>query len=139
MFSKIMVPVDLAHADKLGRALDVAAQLARNSGGEVVYVGVTTGTPTSVAHSPEEYRQKLEAFAAAQSEAAGHPATAHMVLSHDPAVDLDRQLEKAAEQTGADLVVMATHVPGAFDAFGPNHGGALARHSKISVFLVRES
>ncbi|ROU04291.1 universal stress protein [Histidinibacterium lentulum] len=137
MFSKIMVPVDLGHADKLGKALGVASQMARNSGAEVVYVGVTGSAPTRVAHTPEDYAAKLDAFAAEQAETGGHAAAGHAMVSHDPATDLDASLAKAAEETGADLVVMATHVPGAFDAFGPNHGGALARHSKISVFLVR--
>jgi len=137
MFSKIMVPVDLGHIDKLGKALGIASQMARNSGAEVVYVGVTGTAPSPVAHTPEEYAAKLEQFAAEQAETAGHAASGHAVATRDPAADLDASLTKAAEETGADLVVMATHVPGALDAFGPNHGGAFARHSKISVFLVR--
>ena len=139
MFSKIMVPVDLAHAEKLGRALDVAAGMAKASGAEVVYVGATPPAPTRTAHSPEEYAAKLEAFAKAEAGRRGHAASSHAVIAHDPSIDLDRTLERAAEEIGADLVVMATHVPGALDAFGPNHGGALARHAKISVFLVRGS
>jgi len=137
MFERIMVPVDLAHVDRLGKAIEVSSQLARNSGASVIYVGVTSNTPSETARTPEEYGQKLDDFAAAQSERSGHPASAHSVVSHDPAVDLDKHLESAAEEVGADLVVMATHVPGAFDAFGSNHGGALARHAKISIFLVR--
>lgn len=137
MFSKIMVPVDLGHVDKLGKALTVASQMARNSGSEIVYVGVTGPAPSAVAHTPEEYAKKLDHFAAEQAEKSGHAASGHAMVSHDPATDLDAGLTKAAEETGADLVVMATHVPGAFDAFGPNHGGELAKHSKVSVFLVR--
>lgn len=137
MFSKIMVPIDLGHIDKLGKALGIASQMARNSGAEVVYVGVTGTAPSGVAHTPEDYAAKLKQFAAEQAESSGHAASGHAMVSHDPATELDATLTKAAEETGADLVVMATHVPGAFDAFGPNHGGAFARHSKISVFLVR--
>lgn len=137
MFERIMVPVDLAHADRLGRALTVASSLARSHGSEVVYVGVTTGTPTSVAHSPEEYRGKLETFAGEAGTKGGHPARAHAIVSHDPSIDMDSKLVEAAEEIGADLVVMATHVPGIGDIFGPNHGGALARHARTSVFLVR--
>jgi nucleotide-binding universal stress UspA family protein len=137
MFSKIMVPVDLGHIDKLGKALSIASQMARNSGAEVVYVGVTGTAPSPVAHTPEDYAAKLAQFAARQAETAGHAASGHAMVRHDPAADLDTTLTQAAEETGADLVVMATHVPGAFDAFGPNHGGTFARHSTISVFLVR--
>lgn len=137
MYSKIMVPVDLGHVDKLGKALGIASQMARISGAEVVYVGVTGTAPSGVAHTPEEFAAKLDAFAVEQAEASGHAASGHAMVSHDPAADLERTLTKAVEETGADLVVMATHVPGALDMFGPNHGGELARHSKISVFLVR--
>ncbi|KAA9009770.1 universal stress protein [Histidinibacterium aquaticum] len=137
MFSKIMVPVDLAHVDKLGRALSVAGTLAKENGAEVVYVGVTGSHPSSVAHTPEEFTKKLEAFAAEQGAAHGQKTSSFSVHSNDPAADLDHKLSEAAEETGADLVVMATHVPQAGDFLGPNHGSALARHSHISVFLVR--
>lgn len=137
MFSTIMVPIDLAHVDRLGKALSVASDMAKGQNAEVVYVGVTSNAPGSVAHTPEEYQAKLEAFAKEQGTKGGHPARAHTVVSHDPAVELDHALHDAAGEVGADLVVMATHVPGLADMFGPNHGGALARHAEISVFLVR--
>ena len=137
MFSRIMVPVDLVHADKLQRAIDVSSQLARNYGAEVVYVGVTAATPSPVAHTPDEYRQKLDAFAKEHADKGGHAARGHAIIAHDPAVEIDKQLEHAGEELGADLIVMATHVPGLGDSWSPNHGGAIARHSKISVFLVR--
>ena len=38
---------------------------------------------------------------------------------------------------GADLVVMATHVPNLTDYIWASHGGHLASHAKASVFLVR--
>ena len=44
---------------------------------------------------------------------------------------------EAAEELGADLVVMATHVPNLTDYIWASHGGHLASHAKASVFLVR--
>ena len=44
---------------------------------------------------------------------------------------------EAVHETGADLVVMASHIPGIADAIWPSHGGRLASHADVSVFVVR--
>lgn len=137
MFKKIMTPVDLTHADKLGRALAVTADLARTHGADVCYVGVTAPTPSTIAHTPAEYEAKLKAFADAQAAEHGHVATAHAIVSHDPTIDLDQTLESAVKELGADLVVMATHVPNVTDYIWSGNGAHVAAHSDASVFLVR--
>ncbi|MGR3804834.1 universal stress protein [Marinibacterium profundimaris] len=137
MFSKIMCPVDLAHADKLQKALQCAADQARLYKAEIVYVGATTPSPSSVAHNPEEYAEKLSAFAAKQAEAHGVTTSAHTVISHDPAIDLEHKLFEAVSETGADLVVMASHVPNVLDHIWPSNGGKLAEHVKCSILVVR--
>ena len=137
MFQSIMCPVDLAHADKLQKALQCAADLARLYGATVTYVGVTTPTPGSVAHNPEEYRDKLAAFAADQAAQHGITATSEPRLSHDPTIDLEATLLKATTETGADLVVMASHVPNVLDHIWPSNRGRLAEHAKCSLLVVR--
>jgi nucleotide-binding universal stress UspA family protein len=138
MYRQIMTPVDLANLDALERALTTAADLARHYKAPVTYVGVTAATPSAIAHNPNEYAAKLSAFAKAQGEKHGHDAAAHPVISHDPASDLEDSLMKAVDETGADLVVMASHIPNLADHLWPSHGGALARHAKASVFVVRD-
>ena len=54
MFKKIMTPVDLAHQGDLKKALSVTADLAKHYGASVVFVGATSPSPSSTAHSPEE-------------------------------------------------------------------------------------
>ncbi|MEO9780259.1 MAG: universal stress protein [Sedimentitalea sp.] len=137
MFSKIMVPVDLAHVAHLGRALKVAAELAGLYNAELCFVAITAPTPGPAAHNPQEFAAKLEAFAQSEAETYGVKATSHSVVSHDPAVDLDRSLLKAREELGADLVVMASHVPGIADYLFPSHGGRMAKHAEVSVMVVR--
>lgn len=134
MYSHIMIPVDLAHVERLDRALRTGGDLARLYGADLTLVGVTSGLPGAAAHSPQEFTHKLEALAAAQATF-GVRATAKTVVSHDPAVDMDKLLLGAAEDVGADLVVMATHVPRGLE--WPSHGGHLASHATISVMLVR--
>ncbi len=139
MFSKIILPVDLQHADKLKPARKVALDLAKHYGASLRYIGVTSALPGSVAHTPEEFGDKLEALA--QSDCAGHgvEASAHVAVSHDPAADLEKQLLKAITEQGGDLVVMATHVPNLTDGFWSSNGGWIANHADVSVFLVRAS
>lgn len=137
MFKNIMMPVDLAHVEKLERAMNVAADLGKHYGASLTFVGVTANTPGSVAHTPEEFAGKLAGLAAAQGEIHGVETSSHMVVSHDPAVEIDDALIGARKELGADLVVMATHLPNMGDMFLPSHGGEFARHSQASVLLVR--
>jgi nucleotide-binding universal stress UspA family protein len=138
MFSRIMVPVDLAHRNKLGKALKCAAELGRTWDIPVIYTGVTTNVPSGVAHRPAEYTEKLAAFAAEQATAEGIETGYHTVVSHDPAVDLDPALIRAADEMEADLIVMASHLPNVTDYIWPSNGGTVASHAKVTVMVVRD-
>lgn len=133
-----MVPVDLAHRAALGKALACAVDLAGHYRAEIVYVGVTASTPGATAHNPQEYQAKLDAFAAEQTRDTGITARADMVLSHDPSADLDEKLLAAITRTGADLVVMQSHLPNVLDHFWPSNGGRVAEHAHCSVLVVRD-
>ena len=139
MFHRILAPVDLGHLDKLERALSVTGETARHHGVPVTFVSVTAATPGEVAHNPDEFRAKLTEFAKEQAESQGIDATALAIISHDPTTDVDDALLKAVKETGADLVIMASHKPGAADYFWPSNGGKVASHSEASVFVVRDS
>lgn len=137
MYKLIMVPVDLEHEANLGRALSCAADLARIHNSKVCYVGATTPAPSKLGHTPAEYEEKLAGFAERQAKQYGHSASHKVMIAHDPTTDIDDVLLTAVEETGADLVVMATHKPGIGDYFWPSNGGRVAAHSDASVFLVR--
>ena len=137
MFRKIMVPVDLAHIETLAHARGVAGDLARHYGIPVCYVGVTAATPGAVAHNPQEFSAKLAAFGKAEAGEYGISADTHAAVSHDPTTDVDDTLLAAVDETGADLVVMASHIPGLADYIWPSNGGKIAAHSRASVLVVR--
>ncbi|WP_428696503.1 universal stress protein [Stappia sp.] len=137
MYKKIIVPVDLAHVSRLHKVLKTAADLGRHYNAPVCYVGVISPLPGSVARSPSEFSEKLGAFASKQGEEYGIGTSSHAVTSHDPAVDLDDALLTAIADTGADLVVMASHIPNVADYIWPSNGGTIASHSSASVFVVR--
>lgn len=136
-FKHIMIPVDLAHIDKSEAALAVVADLAKLYDATVTYVAITSNAPSAIAHNPEEFARKLADFAAKQGAERGHRTASHSFVSPDPAVDLDKKLAGTVAEVGADLIVMATHIPNMADMLLPSHGGALARHTDASVFLVR--
>ena len=72
MYSKILVPVDLDHADKLSKALDLAAQTAKGSGAKVVYVDVVDAVPTmSPITEGERMGDRLKKFALEQARKYG--------------------------------------------------------------------
>ena len=137
MYTKIMVPVDLAHLERLEKALTTAADLAKHYGVPICYVGVAAAAPGQVAHTPEEFAKKLEQFGAAQAEKHGIEVTTKACISHDPTIDLDDTLFKAIKDTGSDLVVMATHAPGLADHIFASNAGYVASYAKVSVFVIR--
>lgn len=132
-----MIPVDLAHKSAMTKALGVAAKLASDGKSSISMVGVTTTAPTAVAHSMDEYREKLEAFAAEQSAELNVRIEAVVLKSNDPTIDLDKQLRKAAVDLKADLIVMGSHVPKFGDWITHNHARWLAAHTECSMFIVR--
>ncbi len=137
MFKKIMVPVDLRHTERLGRALKAAADLAGIYGATVCYVGVTSPEPGEFGRNPDEFAARLAGWAREEASRHGHAAESHAIVSHDPTTELDKALQNAVGETGADLVVMATHMPNVTDYIWASHGGTLAQHSGASVMLVR--
>ncbi|MFY1706195.1 universal stress protein [Tritonibacter scottomollicae] len=138
MFQKIVVPVDLAHEAALQKTLQVAAGMAKTHAAQLCYVGVASASPSAVARTPEEYKDKLEKFAADQAAQHGVQATSHAIMTHDPATDLNKALEKSISDLGADLVVMETHMPNISDYVWAGHGAHVAAHSSVSVLLVRD-
>ena len=137
MFSTIMIPVNLAHADKLDKAMTVATEIAKKENAGLIAVGVTTSQPSTVAYNPEEFERKLGEFAAAASEKYGLDVRHKALNSHDPVRDLDDVLMKSIGDNNVDLVVMASHVPGVTDYIFASNAGYLASHAPVSVFVVR--
>jgi universal stress protein F len=137
MYRKLMVPIDLAHIEVIEPTLETVADLARHYDAEVCYVGVTSTAPSSVARNPQEFTRKLEAFAQSRHQVHGQPVSTHTIVSPDPIADLDNKLIRAIDEVGADLVVMPTHPPKHIDVIMPSHGGKVATHTDVSVFLVR--
>ena len=103
MYKSIMVPVDLEHQDKLGKALTTAGLFAKEFKADLTLVGVTPTVPTAVAHTPEEFAQKLKGFGERQAGVLGVPVQTKAVTSADPARDLDGRWTRPRMNWGRTL------------------------------------
>jgi len=137
MYQHIMVPVDLAHAEGIEKAVTIAADLAKRYEARITLIGVTLSGPSAAAHTPEEFARKLDAYAEEHGARHGVEMTARAVVDPDPVVDLDDVLRKQIDELGVDLVVMASHVPDFRDLLFRSNAGYLATHTRVSVFIVR--
>ena len=139
MYTRIMVPVELDHVDRMERTLKTAGDLAKAYSAHVVYVAIYGKQPSAVARTPEQFAAELDMFAREQGEHFGIETSALAVASNDPAAELDARLEEAVSECEADLVVMASHAPGMADMLHliGSHAAKLVRHLDISVFVVR--
>lgn len=137
MYSTIAVPVDLAHTDKLNKAITTAADLARHYHASLYLIAVTSSAPSEVAHDPVEFSKKLSQFADKQTAALGIEFKTRDAVTPDPAVDLTRVLDEQIHELGADLIVMASHVPGLSDYVFASNSGYLGSHTDLSIFVVR--
>ncbi|WP_425641046.1 universal stress protein [Marinomonas gallaica] len=138
MYTKIMVPVDLGHVDRLEKALKTAADMANLYDVPLCYVGVSSSVPSNIAHGSAEFTSMMTAFGQEQAQKYSlSNVTAAAYICPDPTVDLDDVLIKAAVENNADLIVMASHVPGLADHIFASNAGYVASYSKISVLVVR--
>jgi len=137
MYHKIALPVDLRHTDKLDKAVATAADIARHYNASLTFVAVTAAAPSEIAHNPSEFREKLKNYAAEQAVEYGVEISTKVAVCPDPAVELDEALDSAFHETGVDLVIMASHVPGFREYVFSSNAGYLASHTDLSVMIVR--
>ncbi|NNF78256.1 MAG: universal stress protein [Rhizobiales bacterium] len=136
MYNTILVPVDLADLDKGKATLDIAKKLG-NEGCKIRLLNVVEDIPSYVAaelpaglveKSIENAKQTLDDVAAASTGKvevdvrAGHAKT--VILT-------------AAEECGADLIIIGSHRPGLQDYLLGSTAGRVVRHSTCSVLVVR--
>ncbi len=138
MFTHIMVPYNMADREKCAKSIKVAGDLARRHDARMTLVSVAGGINGMVSHSVDEMERLLSAYAAQVGAAERVEVDSRFYDVPDPSVEVDRVLIKAIGDTGADLVVMASHHPGWVEYLVNSHGGRVASHAQVSVFVVRD-
>ncbi len=137
MFNHIMIPVDLHLPPEVHKAVAVAGEVAKWQNARVTLVSVTGTQPGDVTASDASISKDLAALADDLSAKSGAEVGTKNIHSVDVAVEVDGDLTRAAEEIGADLIVVGTHAPRITDYIFSSHAGYLAKHAKVSVFVVR--
>ncbi len=136
MYKAIMVPIDLAHAEKGKAMIEIAKRLA-DKAARIVLINVVVDIQTYLAaelpggviekatenaHSDLEDMAKAAGVKADIEVRSGTPATAILA---------------AAEEKGADLIIIASHQPGLQDYLLGSTAARVVRHATCSVLVVR--
>lgn len=137
MFSHIMIPVDIHLPPEIRKALDVAAAMAKWQKARITIVSVTGTQPGDVTQSGAAINAELQSIVDQLAEQSGADVDARNIHSVDVAAEVDADLTRAAEEIGADLIVVGTHAPRITDHIFSSHAGYLAKHARVSVFVVR--
>ena len=138
MYSRILVPVDLDNVDKLTKALDLAGETAKQHASEVIYVDVVDAVPTTSARTMgERLADRVAVFASEQAKHHGITTHGKIALRSDLHLNVGSDIVKTAAETGCDLIVMASHVPGFKDHIFSSNAGFVASHAPKSVYVVR--
>ncbi|HET7192580.1 MAG TPA: universal stress protein [Pseudolabrys sp.] len=140
MYSKILVPVDLADTDLAKPAITTAIELARASGGTVRLVNVLAMTPVMLAeYVPPDFdvqqRKSAEEALSIIAQECGLD-SAHVSATVRQGGIYHEVLEEA-KIFGADLIVMSSHRPAMRTYFLGSNAGHVVRYAKCSVLVVR--
>lgn len=130
MVETILLPVDVAHAGRWRKAIDVAVGLARQHGAKLHVLYVVPKLERNLARLPEDHQPELDRFLAslpADIDAKGELR----------AGTKRREIGAAAERVGADLVVMGSHDPRFGDVVIGSHAAQVVLNSRCSVYVVR--
>jgi nucleotide-binding universal stress UspA family protein len=109
MFKKILVPVDLT--DKQQRPLEVAADLAARSGGEVTLLHVIELIPGLSMEEEKSFYDRLEHMARNHLERLVPQLAARKIAWHTEVLYGPRAhtVVRHAMEAGTDLIVLASH------------------------------
>jgi len=136
MVDTILVPIDLAHAERAGEMIEKAKQLGGKKA-SILLMSVVEDVPAYVAAELpagifDERRQEAEKELGDIARNAGlsEPVRVH-IGQPSPAI------LAVAEETGADVIIIASHKPGLQDYLLGSTAGRVVRHAKCSVLVLR--
>lgn len=136
MYKNIIVAVDLAHGEA-GKALLERASALVDEGGTIRLLHVIEDVPSYIAAElPRDLNDRRQAEAKVElgllAQGAG-PA----VVSEVRMGAASSQILQSAEDTGADLIMIASHRPGLSDYFIGSTAARVVRHAQCSVLISR--
>ena len=140
MYKSILFPVDLDQESSWEKALPVALALAGLDGAKIHLLTVVPDLEGMhvAAYFPPDFEQKARHAAGERLDAFARDRMKSIAFeTHVRAGTIYDEILTAADEIGADLIVMASHRPELADyLIGPN-ADRVVRHAKISVHVVR--
>ncbi len=137
MYKKIIVPVDVANAEKAATMLRAAQKIA-DDGAKIVLLSVVEAIPSYVeAQIPGGYEHKAEEYATEELQ--------RIVKETGISADIDVRVGHAsqgildeANKLGADAIVIASHRPGFAQYLLGSTASRVVRHAPCTVVVIRE-
>ena len=136
MYKTIVVPIDLAHADRASLMIEAAKKLADDNC-RMIFTNVIEEMPAHiVAELPDQYVRKSVAVATREMEqiarSAGLEAEVDIRVGH-PA----KAILAVADAHDAEAIVLASHRPDIHDYLLGSTAGRVVRHAKCTVVVIR--
>jgi universal stress protein F len=137
MYGRIIVAVDLEHIEQ-GRALLQRAATFLDEGGEIRLLHVLEEVPGYIAAElPSDISERRRAEAVVELRAMIDP-KADIRIAHEVRRGAaSGQILQAAEDSGAELIMIASHKPGLRDYFIGSTAARVIRHAECSVLVER--
>jgi universal stress protein F len=136
MYKRIVVPIDLSHAEQ-GREMAALATKLADDSAEIYLVNVIEEIPSYiVSELPKDLREKSVENAKAVLEEIAKSANITTPVS----VRMGRvssEIIAAADEHDADIIIIASHRPGLQDLLLGSTAARVVRHSKHSVLVMR--
>lgn len=132
MFTRILVPVDLAAPEACAAALAAAIRLGAARNAAITALSVVPAWPGDLARAPEDHEPALAAWV--DRHRGGARVGIDLRIGGSPAA----RILEAVEETGADLVAMASHAPVMSDYLLGSNAAHVALHAPCSVLVARE-
>lgn len=138
MYQHIIVAVDLSHGEAGKALLEKAGKLV-DPGGTLRILHVLEDVPSYIAAElPRDLNDRRAAEARVEmkllAEQASGGATVEVETRHGAAA---AQILEAADDHGADLIMIASHRPGLSDYFIGSTAARVVRHAQCSVLVSR--
>jgi len=142
MYKKIFVPIDINQESSWKLALPQALEYAKRDGAKLYLFTAVPDFGLSIAGSffPKDYAEKAMQHAEYELKALArnHVPSDVNCTCYVKHGTIYKQITQAANELGADLIVLTSHRPEAKDyLLGPN-AARVVRHAAQSVFVVRE-
>ena len=136
MYKRIVVAVDISHGELGQMLLDKAAQLL-DDGGDVRLLYVLDEVPSYIAAElPQDLSERRNAEARVELKAMAQGASVPVQVEVRSGA-ASGQILQCAEDTDADLIMIASHRPGLSDYFIGSTAARVVRHAQCSVLISR--